>query len=125
MSTEFKMPGGGSMVINDPTMIGGVAQAINMFNMECLEFHQQLMALGVKAYRCNDGWVDRKQHNVTFFSHEKEHGYYWADMHLLPGDFIFIGNAHEGGYFATIDKTINHGYGSTTYHYHLIEKYSK
>lgn len=121
MSTEFKMPGGGTINVNDPSMVDEVSQVIHKFNTECLEFHQKLMSLGVKAYRCNDGWVDRRHHNVTFFSSEKEHGYYWGDMNLQSGDMIFIGNAHSGGHFATIENVIDRGYGSVTYHYNLIE----
>lgn len=125
MSTEFKMPGGGTIIVNNPSMVDEVAQGIQKFNMECLEFHQKLMSLGVKAYRCNDGWVDRHHHNVTFFSSEKEHGYYWGNMNLQSGDMIFIGNAYNGGHFATIENVIDRGYGIVTYHYNLIEPHIK
>lgn len=125
MSTEFKMPGGGTIIVNNPSMVDEVAEGLHKFNMECLEFHQKLMSLGVKAYRCNDGWVDRHHHNVTFFSSEKEHGYYWGNMNLQSGDMIFIGNAHSGGHFATIENVIDRGYGSVTYHYNLIEPHIK
>ncbi|MBQ2600589.1 hypothetical protein II582_04450 [bacterium] len=46
-------------------------QALREQKEEDKKFHEKLISLGVKAYRVNDGWVDRKNNVVTFFKSEK------------------------------------------------------
>ena len=125
MSVEFKTSGGGRIIVNDHSMINDVSKLLRDFDKKCMSFHQKLLSMGVKAYRSNDGWVDRNKHIITFFDHEKTQGYYFGNMNLKEGDKIFIGNESAGGQFAKIDKVINIGYGSAKYHYNLIDKYLK
>ena len=81
--------------------------------------------MGVKAYRCNDGWVDRDRHIITFFEDEVKKGYYMGNMNLKEGDKIFIGNESSGGQFALIDNVIDVVFGIAKYHYNLIDEYLK
>lgn len=98
------MEDGSVWQVNDASRIGEFERIHRDFNDECNDFHELLMNSGVKAYRCNDGWVDRKRCTAKFFSNEAVKGYYWGNMHLIAGDLIFIGNAHDGGRFAVVIK---------------------
>lgn len=80
-------------------------------------FHERLSAMGVKAYRVNDGWVDRKNCKVTFFSHNKTYGFYWYNNNLQKGDLIFIGTESYGGRFAIIENKEYEISDSVTYTY--------
>ena len=121
MSVEIRDRNGGVTIVHDMSVLGDILEADRKFYAECDVFHDRMMALGVKAYRCNDGWVDRKNHNLTFFNNERTKGYYWGNLHLEKGDKIFIGNAHSEGKFALIENIVERGYHSVTYHYNLIE----
>lgn len=125
MGTKLDFPGGGHIIVNNPAMLPGVALSILDFNQKSDKFHSQLMELGVKAYRCNDGWVDRENHIVTFFAYERERGWYWGNMNLTKGDKIFLGNPTDGGQFAIIDGIVDQGWRSVRYHYQLIDEYIK
>ena len=123
MGTKLDFPGGGHIIVNNPAMLPGVALSILDFNQRSDQFHSQLMELGVKAYRCNDGWIDRENHIVTFFATERKRGWYWGNMNLNTGDKIFLGNASDGGQFAVIDGIAEKGMRSSRYHYKLIDDY--
>lgn len=87
-------------------------------------FHDKLMSMGVKSYRCNDGHVDRENHIITFFDFEKWEGWYWCDTTLKEGDKIFIGNAADGGQFAVVDKMVWQSIGHwSEWHYILLDEF--
>lgn len=121
MSVEIRDRNGGVTIVHDMSVLGDILEADRKFYAKCDAFHDRMMSLGVKAYRCNDGWVDRKNLNITFFHNERTKGYYWGNMYLEKGDKIFIGNAHSDGKFALIENVVGHGLYSVTYHYNLIE----
>ena len=121
MSVEIRDRRGGVTIVYDMSVLGDILEADRKFDAECDAFHDRMMSLGVKAYRSNDGWVDRENHNVTFFSSERTRGYYWGNMHLEKGDKIYIGSAYSEGKFALIENVVERGYHSVTYHYSLIE----
>lgn len=123
MGTKLDFPGGGHIIVNNPAMVAGVANTILNFELMSDRFHCQLMEMGVKAYRCNDGWVDRVNHAVTFFAFERDRGWYWGNMHLAKGDKIFLGNPSDGGQFAIIDGVAESNRRFVTYYYHLIDEY--
>ena len=101
---RFDMPGGGSVEIHDSRFLPTFLEINAKMKREMEEFHNKLMSLNVKAYRCNDGWVDRKNKKVTFFADEQDEGYYWGNKDLEVGDIIFIGNMDNGGRLARITK---------------------
>lgn len=123
MGTKLDFPGGGHIIVNNPAMLPGITQSILDFNRESDQFHSQLMELGVKAYRCNDGWVNRDNHIVTFFAFERERGWYWGNMNLKKGDRIFLRNPSGGGQFAIIDEVVDKDLRSARYRYQLIDEY--
>lgn len=123
MGTKLDFPGGGYVIVNDPALVPDMIQFIRETNQRDAQFHQKLMEMGVKAYRCNDGWVDRKNHIVTFFDDEREHGWYWGNMNLVQGDKIFLGNPSDGGQFAIVDGVAEVREWCVKYHYHLIDEY--
>lgn len=123
MGTKLDFPGGGCIIVNDLAEVPGMIQTIRDFNQRSNNFHSQLIELGVKAYRCNDGWVDRKNHIVTFFASERERGWYWGNMSLTKGDRIFLGNPSDGGQFAIIDRVVDKDLRSARYRYQLIDEY--
>lgn len=108
----FDMPGGGSVEIHDSRFLPTFLEINAKMEREMEEFHNKLMSLNVKAYRCNDGWVDRKNKKVTFFADEQDKGYYWGRNDLEVGDIIFIGDMDGGGRLAKITKceTLWRGY---------------
>lgn len=122
MSIEINRPDGSSIIIHDHDKAPGIMGCLRKFDEECYAFHEILMSQDVKAYRCNDGWVDRENHNITFFSNDRQYGYYWGNLNLKNGDKIFIGNAHSYGKYAIIESVVSHGYHSSKYHYKLIEE---
>lgn len=123
MGTKLDFPGGGYIIVNDPAEVPGMIKFIHDINQRDDQFHHKLIGMGVKAYRCNDGWVDRDNHIVTFFDHEKERGWYWGNMSLTKGDKIFLGNPSDGGQFAIVDGIAEERPWCTKYHYHLIDEY--
>lgn len=125
MGTKLDFPGGGYVIVNNPDEVPRMMQTIYKFNQESIQFHRQLIEMGVKAYRCNDGWVNRKDCIVTFFDHEHEYGWYWGCRSLNKGDKIFLGNPSDGGQFAIIDSLVERGYGCAKYRYHLVDEYIK
>lgn len=122
MGTKLDFPGGGYVIVNDPDEVPGMIKTIQDFNRNSEQFHNRLMEAGVKAYRCNDGWVDRVKHIVTFFVDERNRGWYWGNMHLNKGDKIFLGDPSDGGQFAIIDGVAKQGWHCVSYHYHLIDE---
>lgn len=123
MGTKLDFPGGGYIIVNDPAEVPGMIKFIHDINQRDDQFHHKLIGMGVKAYRCNDGWVDRDNHIVTFFDHEKERGWYWGNMNLTKGDKIFLGNPSDGGQFAIVDGVAEVREWCAKYHYHLIDEY--
>lgn len=123
MGTKLDFPGGGYIIVNDPDEVPGMIKTIQDFNRNSEQFHNRLMEAGVKAYRCNDGWVDRVKHIVTFFDDERNRGWYWGNMYLNKGDKIFLENPSDGGQFAIIDGVATQGWHCVSYHYHLIDEY--
>ena len=104
---KFDIPGGGSVEVHDSRFLPTFLEINAKMKRETEEFHNKLMSLNVKAYRCNDGWVDRENKKVIFFSDEHEKGYYWGNKDLEVGDIIFIGNVNDGGRLAKITKCEN------------------
>lgn len=123
MGTKLDFPGGGYVIVNDPALLPDMIQFIRDTNQRDDQFHHQLMEMGVKAYRCNDGWVDRDRHIVTFFNDERTKGWYWGNMNLTQGDKIFLRNLSEEGQFAIIDGVAEVRSVCTKYYYHLIDEY--
>ena len=101
---RFDMPGGGSVEIHDSRFLPTFLEINAKMKREMEEFHNKLMEMNVKAYRCNDGWVDRENKKVTFFCNENDKGYYWGRKDLEVGDLIFIGNMYSGGRLAKITR---------------------
>ena len=99
---KFDLQGGGSVEIHDSRFLPQFLEIERKIKEECETFHSKMINMGVKAYRCNDGWVRREDLEITFFSDEKEKGFYWGNYDLKEGDLIFIGNYHTGGRFAKI-----------------------
>jgi hypothetical protein len=118
---RFDFPGGGSVEIHDSRFLPTFLEINAKMKREMEEFHNKLMEMNVKAYRCNDGWVDRKNRKVTFFCNENDKGYYWGRKDLEVGDLIFIGDMYSGGRLAKITRCETlweHNYGwSRQYHY--------
>ena len=105
----FDMPGGGQIKVNDARLVPQIENCIAEQNTKYEKFHDYLMSIGVKAYRANDGWVDRKERIVTLFRHEQERGFYWGNLNLNVGDKIFIGNCRNGGRLAEITELLDYG----------------
>lgn len=120
-TNEFEFPGGGTLRVNNPSMISNVASALQKFREECINWHNKLMEQGVKAYRCNDGWVDRENNIVTFYFRDRDYGYYWGNPDLAVGDKIFIGNERCGGRFAMVDSIVRVREKYGEYHYKFID----
>jgi len=122
---KFDIPGGGSVEIHDSRFLPTFLEIDAKMKREMKEFHNKLMSLNVKAYRCNDGWVDRENKKVTFFCNEHDEGYYLGRKDLEVGDLIFIGNMHSGGRLAKITRCETlweHNYGwSRVYGYEPLE----
>lgn len=106
---KFNIPGGGYIEIHDSRFLPTFLEINTKLEKLKEGFHNKLMSMGVKAYRINDGWVDRKNKIVTFFYDEQHKGYYWGKKDLEIGDLIFIGNMHSGGRLAKITKCENIG----------------
>lgn len=121
MSTTFNLRDGAKIVVNNPSMVDGIAKMLKESAERDYAFHQKLLSLGVKAYRCNDGWVDRQKHIVTFFSDDKTPGWYWGNTQLQKGDLAFLGNVSNGGYFIRIGEAVSQGIAYAKYHYSIIE----
>lgn len=121
---RFPIGGGGSIGVRDdrPDLVASFARVHYTFMEKNKKFHEKLMNLGVKAYRCNDGWVDRDRHIITFFESDAEYGFYWGKTNLKCGDLIFIGNRAKGGQFAKITGIIRKGY-CVSYSYELIDEF--
>ncbi len=79
--------------------------------------------MGVTAYTCNDGCVDRENHIVTFFADEREPGYYWGNRNLKNGDKIFLRGMDDSGQFALVDSMVEIGSYSVRYHYILTDEF--
>lgn len=121
METTFNCHGGGTIKVNNPSMIDKIANALREFRDESINWHNKLMEQGVKAYRCNDGWVDRENNVVTFFFNDRTEGYYWGNPDLTVGDKIFIGNEHSGGRLAIVDIIVRKDSRYGDYHYKFID----
>ena len=117
MSTEFKAYGT-TITVNRPDLVPLMQEVIEKGIARNEAFHKALVERGVKAYRCNDGWVDRENFKVTFIGPEREKGYYWGSKALLEGDLIFIGNSHSGGRFARITGPAK-SYGPYSWSYYF------
>lgn len=120
----LEMAGGGQIKVNDARFIPQIEYAIAKEKTEQKNFHDYLMSIGVKAYRANDGWVDRKKCIVRLFRHEKHHGWYWGNLNLNVGDKIFIGNCYDGGRLAEITELLDYGLfnDSRAYRYKPLDK---
>lgn len=119
---KIKTEGGAEITFNDMSFMPAFVALERRFEDECSAFHDKLMKMGVKSYRCNDGWVNRKKNIITFTSSNTK-GYYWNGGRLKIGDKIFIGNVHSGGRFAVV--TDIHDEGSRfqdSYGYKLSEE---
>lgn len=108
----------GAVTVNNPNCLPWMLKAIQALREQKEEdkkFHEKLISLGVKAYRVNDGWVDRKNNVVTFFKSEKSVWYYRWNLDLELGDKIFLGDQDCGGRFAVITEIGNYGFSSRKY----------
>lgn len=123
MSVEIKHRNGGVTIVHDLSVLDDILKADRKFNAASDAFHAKLMAMGVKAYRCNDGWVDRENHIVTFFADEREPGYYWGNRNLKNGDKIFLRGNDDSGQFALVDRVVKIGSYSVRYHYILTDEF--
>ena len=102
---KIKTEGGAEITFNDMSLMPSFVALEREFENVCSAFHNKLIKMGVKSYRCNDGWVDREKNIVTFFG-ESTRGYYWDGGKLKVGDKIFIGDAHDGGRFAIVTDVL-------------------
>ena len=112
---------GGYIKVNDARLVDTMIDINNKFNNECEEFHNKLMSLGVKAYRCNDGWVDRKRCVAIIDPSERTKGYYWFGKAEI-GDKIFIGNSHDGGRMAEVLKVKEWVMDALAFYYKPLEE---
>ncbi len=119
MSVEIRHRNGGVTIVHDLSVLDSIIAADRKFNAASDAFHAKMMALGVKAYRCDDGWVNREKHIVTFFSDEHTPGYYWGNRLLKSGDKIFFKDINDGGKFAYVDYRVEISSYSVQYHYIL------
>lgn len=122
MSVEIIDRYGGKKIVHNLALLDDIVKVNMEFDAKCNAFDEKMMEMEVKAYRNNDGWVDRKNNNITFFRLDKYKGWYWGNLHIKEGDLIFIGNAFDGGKFAVIDNIIESGKISARYHYNLIQE---
>lgn len=93
---------GATVTVNYATLVPLMDRLHKKWIKESNDFHKKLLSLGVKAYRVNDGWVDRKNCHVSFHRDDHEIGSYWHTQALSVGDKIFIGDIRRGGRFAEI-----------------------
>lgn len=119
MSVTIPHRNGGVTIVHDLSVLDDILRADRKFNAESDAFHAKMMALGVKAYRCNDGWVNREHNIVTFHPDDRTPGYYWGNRQLKCGDKIFLGDAGDGGKFAYIDYRVEITSYCVRYHYIL------
>lgn len=126
MSVRFSFPDGGALIVDEEN-VGSTIEFFRKSNARKKEFHELLMSMGVRAYRTNDGWVDREKHIVTLFSDECTYGWYYGVNELKEGDKIFIGDESSGGQFAVVDAVVDSfnlgDHDTRKYHYNLIEEY--
>lgn len=122
MSVTIRGRYGQTTIVHDLSVLDDIIRADRKFYAECDAFHAKMMELGVKAYRCNDGWVNREHNIVTFHPDDRVHGYYWGNRDLKSGDKIFLGNAGDGGIFAYIDYMVEITSYCVRYHYVLSDE---
>lgn len=103
---EYKYNDGSIWRVNDASMIESHERFESKWASDNEAFHNKLMSMGVVAYRCNDGWVDRKNHKVLFKVHHEEKGWYWHGPKLKVGDKLFIGDRSRGGRFALVKELL-------------------
>ena len=113
----YHLGNGATIKINNADFIPAFEEVERKFREKSFAFHTKLMSMGAKAYRVNDGWVDRKRCKVTFFDSNKTYGFYWCNRNLHKGDLIFIGTERNGGRFASIVDKVDEWKGSVTYTY--------
>lgn len=117
MGKVYHLVNGATIKINNADFIPAFEEAERKFREKSFAFHTKLMSMGAKAYRVNDGWVDRKRCKVTFFDRNKTYGFYWCNRNLHKGDLIFIGTESDGGRFASIVDKVDEWEDSVTYTY--------
>lgn len=122
MSVKIPHRNGGVTIVNDLSVLDDILRADREFYAECEAFHYKMMALGVKAYRCNDGWVNREHNIVTFHPDDRTPGYYWGNRELKSGDKIFLKDIDNGGKFAYIDYMMEITSFCVRYHYVLSDE---
>lgn len=113
---------GGIMIDQTLSLMGINKKPKKQIKNELDAFHEAMRLMEVRAYRYDDGLVDRINHEITFSVRDRYKGCYYGNLFLLRGDKIFIGNRHDGGKYAVIEKIVKCGFLSTTYHYSLIEE---
>lgn len=122
MSVTLRGRNGSVTIVHDLSVLDDIMKADRKFYAECDAFHAKMMALGVKAYRCNDGWVNREHQIVTFHPDDRTPGYYWGNRQLKSGDKIFLKGIDNGGQFAYIDYMMEITSFCVRYHYILSEE---
>lgn len=88
---------GGAVCRCDAELAPSIISVQERIRTDAEIFHKKLLSLGVKAYRVNDGWVDRKKRIVTLFNDEHDYGYYYrGEQNINVGDLIAIGTVYSG-----------------------------
>lgn len=126
MSVELAFPGWGTLIV-DEEHAESVSASLRSIEEENRTFHERLISMGVKAYRCNDGWVDREKRIITFTSSDNIKGGYWGNKDLKVGDKIFLKSISGSGQFAIVERIVEKNESGPwyfyKYHYNLIEEY--
>lgn len=93
---ELQLYGGGTCLV-DADIAPIIMEVERKIQDDARAFHDKLLSLGVKAYRVNDGWVDRKRRIVTLFEDDYDIGYYYRGLkEINVGDLIAIGDVSDG-----------------------------
>ena len=99
------------------------AEAFEYYDIQRSTFNTKLIEQGVKAFRPNDGWVNRERLSVIFFkknlygNNPCDTMYYHPEKTLQVGDLIFIGDYLNGGRYAKIEKVWSNEKDSCAYNY--------
>ena len=90
--------GNGGYIKSDEDISPIIASTMCNLNRDAEIFHEKLMSLGVKSYRCNDGWVDRADRVMIQRKEcDWEIGFYfYGTSDIKEGDLVAIGNVRDG-----------------------------
>ena len=111
-------------VVNNADLVPFMEKVQMKFERNNNLFHLNLISMGVKAYHCNDGWVNRERHRITFiYEWCKTPWFYWydEDKPLEVWDIILLWDIGHGGRFAIITEKIDLCNDSGTFGYELLD----